>query len=134
MSTINDLAKALRESIPGQPSFARYDGIEPPANAKPPWIITSVTGRGLEESEPHRLTAMQSKLTARIVGLTEDQVNFAAHVMLMGIMTAECDGFVIGAPVFYSDSGAYAAGMTSSDTARRYPVRVIEWHVTWSWK
>lgn len=108
---------------------------EPLANALPPWIIATVTNRGICRGEAGYAMAGLCRIELRCVSDNTDSVNIwcddKAIPSLQGVIP-ECDGFQCSCLSLAEDSGAYASGLTETDTSYQYRVRVLRFDMTWS--
>ena len=102
----------------------------------PPWIIARVSTDRHVAAETMRFTAHSALLEVRAVSTTTDSVNIWCDDMLIPALANRSPtrppGYTVGQLTLYEDSGAYAAGLTADDTARRYQVRVLRFRFTWS--
>ncbi len=79
--------------------------------------------------------AGDGRIELRCVSDNTDSVNIwcddHAIPALQGVIP-KCDGFACSCLTLAEDSGTYAAGLTETDTAYRYRVRVLRFDFTWS--
>ena len=113
-----------------------YRQEEPLESEMPPWIIAHVSTDRHVAAETMRFTAHSALLEVRAVSTTADSVNIWCDDMLIPALANRSPnrppGYTVGQLTLYEDSGAYPAGLTADDTARRYQVRVLRFRFTWS--
>lgn len=136
MASIMDLSRVILDHVP-QPAkgWTVYRQTTPTPTEKPPWIIETVTTNGHLVSETQRVHSGIGVLTVRIVSTTTDSVNVIADDLMIPQLAGHrfvAKGFDTGALVLFSDSGAYAAGLTAEDTSQLYQVRLLTFHFNWS--
>lgn len=133
--SVMDLTRAVFDLIPdvGRPVWLNQ---EPSEAEMPPWVIATCTTSAHATSEASRFTAHSGRLEIRVVDLTADAVNVLCDDVIIPAMAYQAPerppGFTVGQLVLYEDSGAYAAGLTADDTARRFQVRVLRFRFMWS--
>ena len=126
MARIFDLTEALKGLIPVVDGWPLHMQVEPLAGELPPWVIVTITNNGIQRNE---------RIELRCVSDNTDAVNIwcddHAIPALQGVIP-QCDGFACSCLTLTEDSGTYAAGLTETDTAYRYRVRVLRFDFTWS--
>ena len=131
---VGDAADDLLPSMPSGVKIYRQE--EPLESEMPPWIIARVSTDRHVAAETMRFTAHSALLEVRAVSTTADSVNIWCDDMLIPALANRSPtrppGYTVGQLTLYEDSGAYAAGLTADDTARRYQVRVLRFRFTWS--
>ena len=127
MTSIMTLTDTILDHIP-QPakSWAVYRQTAPKPTDKPPWIIETVTTNGHIVGETQHVHCGIGTLLVRIVSTTTDSVNALAGKRFVA------QGFDTGCLTLFSDSGAYAAGLTAEDTGLLYQVRLLTFKFNWS--
>lgn len=134
-SDASGVAGAVLSLLPDVP-VPVYLNVEPPSSAMPPWVIASCTTTGHEVTEAMRFTAHAGRLETRVVGLSVGSVDAWSDGLLIPALHCRVppspEGFTVGQLTLTDDSGAYMAGLTAVDTARRYVVRVLRFRFTWS--
>ena len=110
MARIFDLTEALKDLIPVVDGWPLHMQVEPLAGELPPWVMVTITNDGIIRNEIGGAIAIPA---------------------LQGVIP-KCDGFACSCLTLAEDSGAYAAGLTETDTAYRYRVRVLRFDFTWS--
>nr|DAJ99523.1 MAG TPA: hypothetical protein [Caudoviricetes sp.] len=135
MARIFDLTEALKELIPVVDGWPLHMQVEPLAGELPPWVIVTITNNGIQRNEMGGAIAGDGRIELRCVSDNTDSVNVwcddYAIPALQGIVP-ECGGFTCSCLTLTEDSGTYAAGLTETDTAYRYRVRVLRFDFTWS--
>ena len=135
MARIFDLTEALKELIPVVDGWPLHMQVEPLAGELPPWVIVTITNDGIIRNEIGGAIAGDGRIELRCVSDNTDAVNVwcddHAIPALQGVIP-KCDGFACSCLTLADDSGAYAAGLTETDTAYRYRVRVLRFDFTWS--
>lgn len=137
MANMKTLTDAIAAMIPRVQSWPYFIQTQPLAPSLPPWIIVTITNDIAHVAESGLMTAGTGHVEIRIVADNVDSVNFVADDRMMATLcgaTVQAEGFDVGALTLDSDSGAYAAGLDSNDTALRYIVRVLRFNFTWSRK
>ena len=79
--------------------------------------------------------AVYETLLVRIVSTTTDSVNVLADDLMIPALAGKrfvAHGFDTGCLTLFSDSGAYAAGLTAEDTSLLYQVRLLTFKFNWS--
>lgn len=135
--SVMDLTNAVLGLLPSMPSGVKvYRQEEPLESEMPPWIIARVSTDRHVAAETMRFTAHSALLEVRAVSTTADSVNIWCDDMLIPALANHSPtrppGYTVGQLTLCEDSGAYAAGLTADDTARRYQVRVLRFRFTWS--
>ena len=134
--SVMDLTNAVLDLLPSMPSGVKVYRQEPLESEMPPWIIARVSTDRHVAAETMRFTAHSALLEVRAVSTTVDSVNIWCDDMLIPALANRSptrpSGYTVGQLTLYEDSGAYAAGLTADDTARRYQVRVLRFRFTWS--
>ena len=135
MARIFDLTEALKGLIPVVAGWPLHMQVEPLAGELPPWVIVTITNDGIIRNEIGGAMAGDGRIELRCVSDNTDAVNIwcddHAIPALQGVIP-KCDGFACSCLTLAEDSGAYAAGLTETDTAYRYRVRVLRFDFTWS--
>lgn len=136
MASIMTLTDAVLNSIP-QPDngWTVYRQTSPKPSDKPPWIIETVTTNGHTIGETQHIQGGIGTLTIRIVSTTTDSVNVIADDLMVPGLTGKrfvAQGFDTGCLTLFSDSGAYAAGLTAEETALLYQCRLLTFKFNWS--
>ena len=135
MARIFDLTEALKGLIPVVAGWPLHMQVEPLAGELPPWVIVTITNDGIIRNEIGGAMAGDGRIELRCVSDNTDSVNIwcddHAIPALQGVIP-KCDGFACSCLTLTEDSGAYAAGLTETDTAYRYRVRVLRFDFTWS--
>ena len=135
MARIFDLTEALRGLIPVVDGWPLHMQVEPLAGELPPWVIVTITNDGIIRNEIGGAMAGDGRIELRCVSDNTDAVNIwcddHAIPALQGVIP-KCDGFACSCLTLAEDSGAYAAGLTETDTAYRYRVRVLRFDFAWS--
>ena len=135
MARIFDLTEALRGLIPVVDGWPLHMQVEPLAGELPPWVIVTITNNGIIRNEIGGAMAGDGRIELRCVSDNTDAVNIwcddHAIPALQGVIP-KCDGFACSCLTLAEDSGAYAAGLTETDTAYRYRVRVLRFDFAWS--
>ena len=135
MARIFDLTEALKGLIPVVAGWPLHMQVEPLAGELPPWVIVTITNDGIIRNEIGGAMAGDGRIELRCVSDNTDSVNIwcddHAIPALQGVIP-KCDGFACSCLTLAEDSGAYAAGLTETDTAYRYRVRVLRFDFTWS--
>lgn len=136
MASIMTLTDTILEHIP-QPAagWTVYRQTAPKPTDKPPWIIETVTTSGHVVGETQRLQGGIGTLQVRSVSTTADSVNVIADDLMVPALTGKrfvAKGFDTGCLTLFSDSGAYAAGLTAEDTSLLYQVRLLIFKFNWS--
>lgn len=135
MARIFDLTEALKDLIPIVDGWPLHMQVEPLAGELPPWVIVTITNSGIIRNEVGGAIAGDGRVELRCVSDNTDAVNIwcddKAIPALQGVIP-KCDGFACSCLTLAEDSGAYAAGLTETDTAYRYRVRVLRFDFTWS--
>lgn len=135
--SVMDLTNAGLDLLPSMPSGVKvYRQEEPLESEMPPWIIARVSTDRHVAAETMRFAAHSALLEVRAVSTTADSVNIWCDDMLIPALANRSPtrppGYTVGQLTLYEDSGAYPAGLTADDTARRYQVRVLRFRFTWS--
>ena len=135
MARIFDLTEALKGLIPVVAGWPLHMQVEPLAGELPPWVIVTITNDGIIRNEIGGAMAGDGRIELRCVSDNTDAVNIwcddHAIPALQGVIP-QCDGFACSCLTLAEDSGAYAAGLTETDTAYRYRVRVLRFDFAWS--
>ena len=135
MARIFDLTEALKGLIPVVDGWPLHMQVEPLAGELPPWVIVTITNDGIIRNEIGGAMAGDGRIELRCVSDNTDAVNIwcddHAIPALQGVIP-KCDGFACSCLTLAEDSGAYAAGLTETDTAYRYRVRVLRFDFAWS--
>ena len=135
MARIFDLTEALKVLIPVVDGWPLFMQVEPLAGELPPWVIVTTTNNGIIRNEIGGAMAGDGRIELRCVSDNTDSVNIWCddHAIpeLQGVIP-KCDGFACSCLTLAEDSGTYAAGLTETDTAYRYRVRVLRFDFTWS--
>ena len=135
MARIFDLTEALKGLIPVVDGWPLHMQVEPLAGELPPWVIVTITNNGIIRNEIGGAMAGDGRIELRCVSDNTDAVNIwcddHAIPALQGVIP-KCDGFACSCLTLAEDSGAYAAGLTETDTAYRYRVRVLRFDFAWS--
>ena len=135
MARIFDLTEALKGLIPVVAGWPLHMQVEPLAGELPPWVIVTITNDGIIRNEIGGALAGDGRIELRCVSDNTDSVNIwcddHAIPALQGVIP-KCDGFACSCLTLAEDSGAYAAGLTETDTAYRYRVRVLRFDFAWS--
>lgn len=135
MAGILDINTAIASCIPRVDSWDYYINQEPETGKLPPWVIATITSSGRAYGEALTLISGTITITLRVAAHSIDAVNVLCddHLIpgMQGI-TPHADGVALGSFIINSDSGTYRAGLTASDTALRYAVRVLTFTITWS--
>ena len=135
MARIFDRTEALKGLIPVVDGWPLHMQVEPLAGELPPWVIVTITNNGIIRNEIGGAMAGDGRIELRCVSDNTDAVNIwcddHAIPALQGVIP-RCDGFACSCLTLAEDSGAYAAGLTETDTAYRYRVRVLRFDFTWS--
>ena len=135
MARIFDLTEALKDLIPVVDGWQLHMQVEPLAGELPPWVIVTITNNGITRNEVGGAIAGDGRIELRCVSDSTDSVNIwcddHAIPALQGVIP-KCDGFACSCLTLTEDSGTYAAGLTETDTAYRYRVRVLRFDFTWS--
>ena len=135
MARIFDLTEALKGLIPVVAGWPLHMQVEPLAGELPPWVIVTITNDGIIRNEIGGAMAGDGRIELRCVSDNTDSVNIwcddHAIPALQGVIP-KCDGFACSCLTLAEDSGAYAAGLTETDTAYRYRVRVLRFDFIWS--
>lgn len=135
MARIFDLTEALKDLIPVVDGWPLHTQVEPLSGELPPWVIVTITNNGIQRNEVGGAIAGDGRIELRCVSDNTDSVNIwcddHAIPALQGVIP-KCDGFACSCLTLAEDSGAYAAGLTETDTAYRYRVRVLRFDFTWS--
>ena len=135
MARIFDLTEALKALIPVVDGWPLHMQVEPLAGELPPWVIVTITNNGIIRNEIGGAMAGDGRIELRCVSDNTDAVNIwcddHAIPALQGVIP-KCDGFACSCLTLAEDSGAYAAGLTETDTAYRYRVRVLRFDFAWS--
>ena len=135
MARIFDLTEALKALIPVVDGWPLHMQVEPLAGELPPWVIVTITNKGIIRNEIGGAIAGDGRIELRCVSDNTDAVNIwcddHAIPALQGVIP-KCDGFACSCLTLAEDSGAYAAGLTETDTAYRYRVRVLRFDFAWS--
>ena len=98
-------------------------------------MIETVTTNGHIVGETQHVHCGIGTLTVRIVSTTADSVNaLADDLMIPGLAGKRfvAQGFDTGCLTLFSDSGAYAAGLTAEETSLLYQVRLLTFKFNWS--
>lgn len=135
MATIIDVTQAVASIIPRVPSWVYYVNQEPEAGRLPPWVIVTITGAGVEIGEALTQWAGTLRVEIRIAAHNVNAVNVLCDDHIIPVMQGtppQVQGVAFGSCTLTADSGTYRAGLTASDTATRYAVRVITFTTTWS--
>ena len=110
MKSIMTLTDTILDHIPKPAAgWAVYRQTAPKPTEKPPWVIETVT--------------------------TADSVNVLADDLMIPRLAGKrfiAQGFDTGCLTLFSDSGAYAAGLTAEDTALLYQCRLLTFKFNWS--
>ena len=134
--SIMHLTSTILDHIPEPAAgWKVYRQTTPKPTEKPPWIIETVTTSGHIVGETQRVHSGIGVLTVRAVSTTTDSVNVIADDLMIPALAGKrfvANGFDTGALVLFSDSGAYAAGLTAEDTSLLYQVRLLTFHFNWS--
>mgnify|MGYP000116914749 CR=1 FL=1 len=107
----------------------------PRPTEKPPWVIETVTTNGHIVGETQHVHCGIGTLQVRIVSTTTDSVNVLADDLMIPALAGKrfvAQGFDTGCLTLFSDSGAYAAGLTAEDTSLLYQVRLLTFKFNWS--
>ena len=107
----------------------------PKPTEKPPWVIETVTTNGHIVGETQHVHCGIGTLLVRIVSTTTDSVNVLADDLMIPALAGKrfvAHGFDTGCLTLFSDSGAYAAGLTAEDTSLLYQVRLLTFKFNWS--
>ena len=135
MARIFDLTEALKGLIPVVAGWPLHMQVEPLAGELPPWVIVTITNDGIIRNEIGGAMAGDGRIELRCVSDNTDSVNIwcddHAIPALQGVIP-KCDGFACSCLTLTEDSGAYAAGLTETDTSYRYRVRVLRFDFAWS--
>lgn len=135
LARIFDLTEALKDIIPVVDGWPLHMQEEPQAGDLPPWVIVTITNSGVQRGEAGNPIAGQGHVELRCVSDNTDAVNIwcddKAIPALQGVLP-ECQGFACSCLSLAEDSGAYAAGLTETDTSYRYRVRVLRFDFLWS--
>lgn len=136
MATIIDVTQAVASIIPRVPSWDYYVNQEPDAGKLPPWVIVTITGAGVASGEALAQWAGTLQVEIRVAAHNVDAVNVLCddHIIpaMQGAAPPQVQGAAFGSCTLASDSGTYRAGLTASDTATRYAVRVTTFTLSWS--
>ena len=135
MSRIFDLTESVKDLIPVVDGWPLHMQVEPLAGELPPWVIVTITNNGIIRNEIGGAIAGDGRIELRCVSDNTDSVNIwcddHAIPALQGVIP-KCQGFTCSCLTLAEDSGTYAAGLTETDTASRYRVRVLRLDFTWS--
>lgn len=136
MTSIMTLTDSILNAIP-QPAngWSVYKQTSPKPTDKPPWVIETVTTNGHIVGETQRVHCGIGTLLVRIVSTTTDSVNVLADDLMIPALAGKrfvAHGFDTGCLTLFSDSGAYAAGLTAEDTSLLYQVRLLTFKFNWS--
>ena len=133
--SVMDVTGAVLGLLPDMPAPV-WRNLEPGEADQPPWIIASCTTGGHTRGEGGGMSAHEGTLEVRAVTTTVDGVNVWCDDMLIPALDmhrpSQPDGHQVGPLVLVDDSGAYCAGLTADDTARRWAVRVLRFRFHWN--
>lgn len=136
MSSIMELTAAVMDCVPADRLSKKiYRQTEPDANASPPWIIITCTTRDHNQTETGSLSNHIGRLEIRTVAETSDSTDIDCDDKIIpALQNARpfADGFEISPLILDQDSGSYLAGITASETARRWSVRVLRFRFSWT--
>lgn len=136
MRSIMTLTDAILDHVP-QPAvgWSVYRQTAPKPTDKPPWVIETVTTNGHIVGETQHVHCGIGTLLVRIVSTTADSVNVLADDLMIPQLAGKriaVQGFGTGCLTLFSDSGAYAAGLTAEETSLLYQVRLLTFKFNWS--
>lgn len=136
MQSIMTLSNTILDHVPKQAEgWKVYRQTAPKPTDKPPWIIETVTTNGHIVGETQHVHCGIGTLLVRIVSTTADSVNVLADdLMIPGLAGKRfvAQGFDTGCLTLFSDSGAYAAGLTAEETSLLYQCRLLTFKFNWS--
>ena len=136
MQSIMTLSNTILDHVPKPADgWKVYKQTTPTPTEKPPWVIETVTTNGHIVGETQHVHCGIGTLLVRIVSTTADSVNVLADdLMIPGLAGKRfiAQGFDTGCLTLFSDSGAYAAGLTAEDTALLYQCRLLTFKFNWS--
>lgn len=137
MTPITVLTDAVCDMVPDVLGMTGgiWRNMEPPDGCEPPWMIVTATTGEHTPVDTGAFTAHAGTLEIRLVNRTRDAVNVECDDLIIPTLSGEHPtppGFLVGALTLLEDSGAYAAGLTAQDTARRWIVRVLRYRFAWS--
>mgnify|MGYP007019926597 CR=1 FL=1 len=129
MQSIMTLSNTILDHVPKPADgWKVFKQTTPRPTEKPPWVIETVTTNGHIVGETQHVHCGIGTLQVRIVSTTTDSVNVLADDLMIPALAGKrfvAQGFDTGCLTLFSDSGAYAAGLTAEDTSLLYQVRLL---------